>query len=205
MRLTPLEIRSQKFRRRPWGFDPPEVEAFLEGLAQDFELLQREVHELRSDVGSRDAEIGELRERDRAMKEAMLSTARFTEDMKQNAQKEADLVVAGAEAEAELIVRSAQARLVRIVAQIDELKRQRIQFETTLRSAISAHTRLVDELVSGEDVVALGAHADGAVPTAFEREMPDVMHRTEPRRPTTLPPPPPPDAPLRGRGVLPRE
>ena len=146
MKLTPLDIRQQQFRKSLWGLDAAEVHAFLDVVANDFESLIRRSHSHRDDLARREAEIKDYRERERSLKDTMITATRIIDDIKQNARKEAELVIAEAETQAEQIIRNAHTRLVRIVEDIDELRRQKAQFEATLRSTLSAHGKLLDTM-----------------------------------------------------------
>lgn len=146
MKLTPLDIQQQQFRTAFGGFDKKEVDAFLDVLANDVETLMRENNALREEARRKDAEIQDHRERERTLKETMITATRITEDIKQNARKESEIVVAQAESQAEQIIQNAHTRLVRIMEDIDELKRQKAQFEAGLRSTISSHGKLLDAM-----------------------------------------------------------
>jgi len=52
MALTPLDIQQQRFRVSFRGYDPKEVEAFLEQAANAFEDLQRETLRLADETKS---------------------------------------------------------------------------------------------------------------------------------------------------------
>jgi cell division initiation protein len=146
MRLTPLDIQQQQFRTALSGFDKKEVDAFLDLLASDVEELIRQNNALREEVKRKDAELEEHKERERTLKETMITATRITEDIKQNARKEAEIVISAAEAQAEQIIQNAHTRLVRIMEDIDELKRQKAQFEASLGSIISAHQKLLEAM-----------------------------------------------------------
>ena len=146
MGLTPLDIRQQQFKKTLWGFDAPEVDAFLDVLAHDFEQLNREVLSLRDEVHRKDAEVADHRDREKTLKDTMITATRIAEDIKDNARKEAEIVIAKAESQAEQIIQNAHTRLVRIVEDIDELRRQRAQFEAVLRSTIASHSKLMDAM-----------------------------------------------------------
>ncbi|MBK8014564.1 MAG: DivIVA domain-containing protein [Deltaproteobacteria bacterium] len=159
MKLTPLDIQQQQFRTSFWGFDVKEVDAFLDVLANDVEELIRENRSLRDDLRRRDVELHEHRERERTLKETMVTATRITEDIKQNARKEAEIVIAQAESQAEQIIQNAHTRLVRVMEDIEELRRQKAQFEIGLRSTIATHTKLLDALAEREG----GAEVDASV------------------------------------------
>ncbi len=159
MKLTPLDIQQQQFRTAFGGFDKKEVDAFLDVLANDVETLMRENNALREEGRRKDAEIQDHRERERTLKETMITATRITEDIKQNARKESEIVVAQAESQAEQIIQNAHTRLVRIMEDIDELKRQKAQFEAGLRSTISSHGKLLDAMTDRQGPAGAQMHS----------------------------------------------
>ena len=66
------------------------------------------------------------------------------EQMKDNAQKSAEVIIADAEVKAEKILSRANSRLFRLQEDISELKRQRIQMEVRIASVIEAHSKLLE-------------------------------------------------------------
>lgn len=146
MKLTPLDIQQQQFKTTLWGFDQKEVDAFLDLLANDVEELVRQNNSLREEVRRKDAEIQDHRERERTLKETMITATRITEDIKQNARKEAEIVVKTAETQAEQIIQNAHTRLVRIMEDIDELRRQKAQFEASLGTILGTHQKLLEAM-----------------------------------------------------------
>jgi cell division initiation protein len=152
MKLTPLDIQQQRFRSVFWGYDPKEVDAFLDVVANELEELIRGNNGLRDELQRREVELQQHRERERNLKETMMTATRITEDIKQNARKEAEIVIAQAENQAEQIIQNAHTRLARVIEELDELKRQKSQFEETLRSVIQTHAKLLDSMTERESV-----------------------------------------------------
>lgn len=150
MKLTPLDIQQQQFRTAFWGFEKQEVDAFLDLLAADVERLSRENAQLSEENTRKNQELWEHKERERTLKETMVTATRMTEEIKENARKEAEIVVAQAELQAEQIIQNAHTRLVRIMEDLDELRRQKAQFEAGLRSTIATHTKLLDAMSERE-------------------------------------------------------
>ncbi len=74
----------------------------------------------------------------------MVTAQRISEDLKSGAKKEAEIILARAEHQAEKIVQSAHQKLVQVVEDINELKRQRVQFESQVRAVIDAHNKLLE-------------------------------------------------------------
>lgn len=144
MRITPLDITQKAFGRAFRGLDPQEVEAFLAIVASEFEGLVKVVQTLRDDARRKDEEIAELRSRERALQETMITAQKACEEIRDSARKEAEITLSEAELQAEKIVQSAHQRYLRVVDDVNEVKRQRVQFEASLRSLVDAHTKLLD-------------------------------------------------------------
>jgi len=144
MNITPLDIQQQQFKTKFRGFDVREVDTFLEQMADVFESLQSENKRLRKEIKRLQLEGQGYREREESFKRAMLNSQKVLEQMKQNARKSAELVVAEAEVTAEKILNRAQNRLAQLHEDITELKRQRMQIELQIRSVIESHAKLLE-------------------------------------------------------------
>ena len=144
MKITPLDIQQQQFKTRFRGFDVREVDTFLEQMAEAFESLLSKNEKLREEIQKLELESQGYKEREETFKRAMLNSQKVLEQMKQNAQKSAELVIADSEVQAEKILSRANNRLVHIQGDIAELKRQRMQIEVQIRSIIESHTKLLE-------------------------------------------------------------
>ena len=144
MKMTPLDIQQQQFKIKFRGFDVREVDTFLEQMADAFESLQGENNRLYQEIKRLQHEAHGYREREDSFKRAMLNSQKVLEQMKENARKSAELVIAEAEVKAEKILSRAQNRLSQLHEDIAELKRQRSQIEVQIRSIIEGHSKLLE-------------------------------------------------------------
>ena len=64
MKIAPLDLRQQRFRKTLRGFDRAEVIAFLTEAADDYEQALREIDHLRQDLARMEALLSEHRERE---------------------------------------------------------------------------------------------------------------------------------------------
>lgn len=144
MKITPLDIQQQQFKGKMLGgLDPEDVDAFLQTIAQEMENLVRENSELKEQQRRATQELEEMARQEGQLRETMLAAQKITEEMKNNAQKEATLIVSEAELKAERIVADAEKTLVQLNGQIQELKRQKFQFETSLKSLLDNHLKML--------------------------------------------------------------
>ncbi len=162
MKLTPLDIQQQRFKVRFRGFDVAEVHNFLELVADEFKTLLHENASLKEDLENKLKDIQNYRENEKVLRETMVNAQRIMEELKNNAEKEAQVLISEAELKAEKILSSAHTRLIQIREDISELKRQRTQFETRLRSLIEAHLKLLElDKVENEEQMETAPNASG--------------------------------------------
>jgi len=144
MNITPLDITQKQFTRAFRGFAREEVEAFLAMVAVEFEALVKENTSLREDNQRKAEDIAEYRSKERVLQETLVTAQRASEDIKDSARKESEIRLADAELQAEKIVQGAHGRFLRIVDDINELKRQRVQLESNIRMIVESHTKLLE-------------------------------------------------------------
>ena len=144
MKITPLDIQQQQFKSKIFGgLDPEDVDAFLQTVSQEMEDLSRENSELKEQIRRNADAMAELSSRETQLRDTMLAAQRITEDMKANSQKEATLVISEAELKAEKILADANIKLAQLNSQIQDLRREKLQFETALKSLLDTHYKML--------------------------------------------------------------
>jgi cell division initiation protein len=151
MKITPLDIQQQKFQVRFRGFDMVEVDNFLDLLANEFEEMIRENSHLREEDGRKFGKIQELESRERELRDALVSVQRITEEIRENARKEGELMIQEARDQARRIIENAQSEAIQIDGEIQQLKKQRAQFEASLRATIEMHWRLLESAMAEQE------------------------------------------------------
>ena len=137
MKVTPLDLRQQRFKTVMRGYDRGEVQAFMLEVADDYENALRENDKLRQDVTKLDAVLAEHRGQERNLRNTLLTAQKHADDVKEHAQTEAGLIIRDAEGQRDLILQKAQARLEDVQREIDGLKLKRKDAETTLEATIA--------------------------------------------------------------------
>jgi cell division initiation protein len=135
-KITPVEIQKHEFLKKRKGYDPEAVKSFLSSLAEDFEDFIRENVELAARVQRLEEENFDHREREKILKETLLSAQRLSEEMKANARKEAEMLVREAELAGERITAQALERSALIEKAMRELKLQRTNFRLKLQTML---------------------------------------------------------------------
>lgn len=143
-RLTPLEIQKHRFGRKWKGLDPAEVESFLEMAAEEMEALARENAGLAGRIRALEEENSDHRERERILKDTLVSAQRASEDIRGAAQSQAEVIVRGAEDSAERLTHNALQRAAEIEKAIHELKLQRASFRLEVQKMLELFQQVVE-------------------------------------------------------------
>jgi len=142
MKITPLDIQQQQFKVKTFrGLDPDDVDAFLQTVAGEMENLIRDNNELKEQQARHNREMVDIAERERELREVLISAQRVIEEMKSNARKESELIVSEAELKAARIVMDAERQLGDLKIRIEEVNRQKIQFEMSFKALLDSFAR----------------------------------------------------------------
>jgi len=143
MAITPIDIQQQHFKTRPLGYEKGGVDRFLELVAEEMERLSRMNQELKEDLARNRATLEEMQDREATLKKTLMTTQKMTDELKNNARKEAENILADARLRAERILRDADDRRIQLIGDIQEIKRQKISFESSLRALLESHMKLI--------------------------------------------------------------
>lgn len=150
MKISPLDIQQQQFKVKTFrGLDPEDVDAFLQTVAGEMEGLIRENSQLKEQQSQQSREMLDMAEKERELRETLLSAQRVIEEMKANARKEAQLIVSEAELKGERIVADAERQLGELKSRIEDVRRQKIQFEMSFKGLLDSFSR---QLVNDEHI-----------------------------------------------------
>jgi cell division initiation protein len=136
MKVTPLDLRQQRFQTVMRGYDRGEVQAFLLEVADDYENALRENDKLRQEVAKLDAVLGEHRGQERNLRNTLLSAQKMADEIKEHAQNEAAIIVKEAEGRADLLLQKTQARLEDVQREIDALRMKRREVENDIEGLV---------------------------------------------------------------------
>jgi cell division initiation protein len=136
MKVTPLDLRQQRFKTVMRGYDRGDVQAFLLEVSDDYENALRENDRLRQEVAKLDAVLGEHRGQERNLRNTLLTAQKLADDIKANAETEAGLILRDAEGQRDLLLQKAQARLEDVQREIEGLRMKRREVENDIESLV---------------------------------------------------------------------
>jgi cell division initiation protein len=131
MALTPVEIRHLAPGGGLFGYKRSAVDQLLEEIAASFEDVWRERADLADKVEHLEADLVRYRELEALLRTTLVSAERASAELKEQARRQADLILSEAHAEARTVQRQALAENERLVA---ESRRLRAQLRAALES-----------------------------------------------------------------------
>lgn len=136
--LTPLDVRKKKgdFAKTMRGYDPQEVDHFLELVAERLEELVRETMTLRERVEGLEVRVRDQDGREKAVQEALVTAQALREEMKEQAKREAELVRREAEGAAQLIRDRVERFIEERRGELRTLSRARARFLAAFRTLL---------------------------------------------------------------------
>src|SRR6478672_27871 len=135
--LTPLDVRRYDFGRAIRGYNPARVDQFRDQVAEEMERLTRINQDLDSKARSFHEQLRAFRERDKALNDALVSAQQLRADVRDQAEREAQLLVREAQAEGERLLEAASAEVRRMEAELDALDRSRRTYLAQMRALLA--------------------------------------------------------------------
>jgi cell division initiation protein len=151
IKLTPLDIHHKEFRNSLRGYNPEEVDEFLDEVADEFERLFKENIDLSEKLEAAEGRVRSYTEMEQTLQNTMLAAQTSAEDIKSRAQSEADLLVRDAELKSKEMVQDALAERQRSQAELARLRKTSDEFRADFRQRLESYLADVDETASDEE------------------------------------------------------
>jgi cell division initiation protein len=117
MALTPVEIRHIKLRHGLLGYRRTAVDQVLDEIVTSFEDVWRDRADLADRVEQLEADLVRYRELETLLRTTLVSAERASQDLREQAKRESEVIITEAHAEARSIVRVAAAERERLTAE----------------------------------------------------------------------------------------
>jgi DivIVA domain-containing protein len=150
--LTPLDVRRYEFGKVLRGYDPERVDQFREQVANELERLVRQNQELEQKARSFHDQLKSFRERDKALNEALVHAQQLRSEIRDQSERESQLILREAQAQADSIVMNAQNDIRRVEDELAALERFRRSYLAQLRVFVE---RQLSEIAAAEAAPAI--------------------------------------------------
>jgi len=151
MKLTPLDIKKQEFKRVLRGYDPVEVDTFMDMLADEFEDILKQQKEMRDRAVELETQLKDYRLLEKSLQQTLLQAQEATGKTYEAARREADTIIREAESKAGRTLEQATTDLHRLTKEIAELKARKDSLIGRLRVLLSSELDILKSLEMGGD------------------------------------------------------
>ena len=146
MRYAPVELRHVRAPRGLFGYKRHEIDKLLEDVADSFEEVWSERGELADKVEDLEKVLTDVKQREALLTATLISAERAAADAREQANKEAELIIAEAHREARSVTRGAQGERERLFGEVRRV-------ETLLRAALGMVEETKQELPASESPI----------------------------------------------------
>ena len=174
MRITPLDVRKQEFKRGMRGYDNYEVRAFLSTLADEYEAVLVDNKQLRERVLEQDEKLAEYRNLEQTLRDTLMTAERVTQDAKETARREGKVLVQEAKQRVQQVLAEAREQLNEMRREALAVHREKEAYLGRFRSLAEAQIHFVEQ-----------HHSDFQDLDGRLLEQADAMPSREPQGPIT--------------------
>jgi cell division initiation protein len=145
MKLTPLDIRHKEFKRGMRGYADVEVDEFLDQIADEYERLFKENIDLQERVEALEDKVAGYRRIEETLQKTLVNAQANAEEQKQNANKQAQLVLQDAELKARQLVNEAYSERQGIEQSMAKLRHAEEDFRFKFGQLLDGYQRQLQE------------------------------------------------------------
>jgi cell division initiation protein len=146
LKITPLEINKQEFKKVMRGYDTVEVDTFLEMLGKEFEKLLNDNKIYEKKLIELETELKNYKEHESTLKQTLVNVQESTTKSRENSKKEADLIKREAELTAAKLVEEARREVQKLQEEKITLDTQKKSLISRLRHVLTSQMELLDVL-----------------------------------------------------------
>jgi cell division initiation protein len=157
MKVSPISIKKQEFNKSFRGYDPEEVQAFLEKLADEFDELKKENDSFREELEKANTQLAEFRRIEKNLQDTLLKAQESSSKAIDSVKKQTNLMIKEAEIKANQILEKARENANEIRDAVIRLREERDLLISKLKAMIDSQAHLFEIKVkdAGEEIPAL--------------------------------------------------
>ena len=146
MKLTQMDINNREFKKGLRGYNPDEVDEFLDEIVEDYEELYRENSKLKEKIATTTEQVEHYAKIEATIQNTLLLAQNAADQAKSTAEKEAELIVKTANETAQKILDKAHNDVIQINDEFDRIKQECIKFRNKFRNFINTQLETFDDL-----------------------------------------------------------
>jgi cell division initiation protein len=146
VKITPVDIKNQQFGKSFRGYDPSEVDSYLEMVCSSLEDLIKENAGFKEKLSSVESTLVGYQDLEGNLKSALVTAQKSAEEIRENAAKEAQLLMRETKMKADRNLEEAYGTLSGLKKKIADLENTRREYLARLKSLVETHLRVLESM-----------------------------------------------------------
>ena len=144
MAITPNDILEKQFNNKFRGYDPEQVNDYLDLVRVELEKTLDENHNLSRDLAEANDKIAYFSQLQESLNSSIIIAQEAAERLKQNARKEAELILYEAESEANRVIKEANDQSSGLFEEAEKLRIATQDYRKEMRRLIQGQLDIID-------------------------------------------------------------
>ncbi len=149
--ITPSDIENKQFSRTKKGYDPDEVDDYLDLIILDMEKLIRENKQLKDELSKAHVQVDKHMNTETSVYETLEAAKSLMNDIAASAERRAEILLKNAEMEASMITKEAKESISKLTDEANRLKTRVDMLKGRYKNLLEAELERLDFV--GEDLL----------------------------------------------------
>lgn len=146
MKITSMDITEKEFRKVLRGYSVEEVDEFLDKIAEEYEVLYKENSNYKEKLSGIQEKIEHYNKMENTIQNTLLLAQNASEQARENAKKESELILKNANDAAQKIIDKAHSDVIQITDEFERMKQEFCKFRTKFRSFMGSQLEMFDDM-----------------------------------------------------------
>jgi cell division initiation protein len=157
MAIRPIDVRRKEFKSGFRGYEPNQVDDFLDAVADEFERNYTENQRMREEISSLRDRLHQFEDLEGSIRAALVHAEQASNDLrraatqeaegiKQSAQREADFTIREAQSRSHQMLADSSARIERVQDSYDALQEAKRSFANDFRHLLKTYTDMMENM-----------------------------------------------------------
>ncbi len=146
MKITSMDITEKEFKKVLRGYSVEEVDEFLDKIAEEYEVLYKENSNYKEKLSGIQEKIEHYNKMENTIQNTLLLAQNASEQARENAKKESELILKNANDAAQKIIDKAHSDVIQITDEFERMKQEFCKFRTKFRSFMGSQLEMFDDM-----------------------------------------------------------
>ncbi len=152
--LTSLDVVNQSFKKSMRGYDPAEVDEFLDSVAETLQTYAQRTKDLERDLTAKEESLAEYEKMKDVLHEALLMAQKSADEKVRSAHEQAGVIISEAKEKADIICKEAAQEAERLRDGVSQIRNVRNLYEQEFRGLLAKFDNMLNQSINSSTLAA---------------------------------------------------